>query len=208
MVVLRIKSILIMIPTALLIGILILRVGIPERYLTKDILTRTGGRSESYKTALHAFSSSPPAILFGVGQGTLYRPPQVYHCFYDPDRSKIGRSTSYGFSLKGSHSTILQPLAETGLIGFLFLAIILSWISRLFFARKYTRYRDPHTLQSRLALTGCVATFVLMLFDVVFFYNSWLTVIWTVFLIVGVETAEETNLMVEQSGFTEDYEYL
>lgn len=208
MVVLRIKSILITIPMVLLIGILILWVGMPERYLKKDILTRTGGRSESYKTALHAFSSSPPAILFGVGQGTLYRPPQVYRYFYDPDRSKVGRLTSYGFSLKGSHSTILQPLAETGLIGFLFLAVILSWISRLFFARKYTRYRDPYTVQSRVALAGCVATFVLMLFDVVFFYNSWLTIIWTVFLIVGVETIEETNLMAEQSRLMEDYEQL
>jgi len=146
MVVLRIKSILITIPMALLIGIFILWLGMPERYFTKDILTRPGGRSESYKTALHAFSSSPPAILFGVGQGTLYRPPQVYHYFYDPDRSKVSRPTSYGFSLKGSHSTILQPLAETGLIGFLFLVVILCWISRLFFCQKI--YSLPRPLYS------------------------------------------------------------
>jgi O-antigen ligase len=208
MVVLRIKSILITMPVALLIGILILWVGMPERYLTKDILTRTGGRSESYRTALHAFSSSPPAILFGVGQGTLYRPPQVYRYFYDPDSDKIGRLTSYGFSLKGSHSTVLQPLAETGLIGFLFLAVILSWISWVFFARKFTRYRDPCTLQSRLALAGCVATFVLMVFDVVFFYNSWLTVIWAIFVIAAAETVEENRFMATQTTSAEEYEYI
>jgi O-antigen ligase len=185
------QSLKLLVPLGVVFGIVISITGVPQRF--RDFAASP--RVETYKTALRAFSSSPKAMTVGLGHGHLYS------LLYDnARRSRERRSfayymkqnTKYGFSLRNSHSSFLQTLAENGLIGFLLFIVMPIWLFSKLFRPKYSRIRDPAMLRSRVALSGCVSTFVLMMVDVYILANMWLSFIWLTYAIAMAETIEET----------------
>jgi len=199
MLVSKVRSLVFVLPVGVLLGIMVLYVGIPERYIHFKDTTRF----ETYTTGLRAFSSSPQAIMFGVGHGRLYS--QLHENTFRMATRKASwhlrvRGTEYGVSFYESHSTIVRLLAETGLIGFCLFMVILVWLVFRLFALRYSRIKDPVMLQPRIALAGCVSTFILMPFDIYFLTYTWLTFIWLIFAIAAAETIGEVH-----AAFVENY---
>jgi len=191
-----IKALKFLIPAMFAFGVIILIKGVPERFLE----FQDSARFETYRTGFRVLTSSPRNFFFGVGHGGLY---SLLHDNTMRSLRGLGfahmatKETEFGFTLTNSHSTILQPLFENGVIGFLLLMIPLFWIVTRLFGRHYRKHRDPVTLQARMTLAGCTASMVLMLTSVFFFHASWLVFIWSIFAIAGVETVSETRWLAE-----------
>lgn len=190
-------------PLGILLGLVILMVGIPERFRHfEDRL-----RLETYKTSLRAVSSSPQAFIGGVGHGNLYSllHDVTLRKLHNKDRWYLQRKdSSYGFTLRNSHSSFLQPLAENGVIGFCLFIIMPSFLLWRLFAWRYSRIKDIKMQQARMALVGCIAGVMLMSLDVYILSNTWLTFIWLIFTIAAVETIGEAYQQTKMENYYED----
>jgi|GEM_PF-5759140 len=190
------KALKFLLPVVLVLGIVIAFTGIPERFLTMQDTARI----ETYKTGLRALTSSPRNFFVGVGHGGLYSllHDNTIRMLKGLAFSHMAtKETEFGFTLTNSHSTILQPLFENGVLGFAIMVIPLLWIFTRLFGRHYRKYHDPLTIQARMTLAGCTASMVLMLTSVFFFHTTWLVFIWAIFVIAGTETMAETRWLAE-----------
>lgn len=200
----KISAFKIIVPIAVLFGVIIAIMGIPERFRTLEDRSRL----ETYKTALRSFASSPQAVIVGVGHGHLYSllHDNTLRSLHHMDRWYLQTKDSpYGFTLRNSHSSFLQPLAENGLIGFSLFIIIEIFLLWRLFAWRYSRMPDIRIRQGRVALVGCVAGFVLMSLDVYILSSSWLSFIWLIYAICAAETIGEVCQQAETENYYEDY---
>jgi O-antigen ligase len=186
------KALKVIVPVALIFGAVIFFTGIPERYFTMEDTYRT----DTYKTGFRAFSFRPRNVIVGVGHGGLYS------LLHDNTLRRLHgkttwylktKDTEFGFTLTNSHSTILQSLIETGIVGFVLLMTALLWVLRRFLGRRYRRCRDPWTMQARLTLAGCAASMVLMITSVFFYHVCWLVFIWSILAVTAAETTAESS---------------
>ena len=183
-----IKTIKLFFPLVLIFLILIIIKDIPDRFKNfEDNL-----RIETYKTAINVFTDNYNNLIFGVGHGGMYSllHDNTIRKLKGKDRWFLQtKETKYGFTLTNSHSTFLQTLVETGIIGFVALSSSLFLVIINFF--KYYRLKDPWNNQARLTLSGCISSMALMGTDVFFYNVQWLVLIWTALMIFSVETIFE-----------------
>lgn len=199
----KIGALKIVLPMAVLFGLVIAAVGIPERFRNFEDIARM----ETYKTALRAVSSSPQAFIGGVGHGHLYSLlyDNTLRSLHHKDRWYLAKkNSSYGFTLRNSHSSFLQPLAENGVIGFCLFIIMPSLLLWRLFARRYSCIKDVKMQQARITLVGCMAGAVLMPLDVYILSNTWLTFIWLAFAIAAIETISEAYRQTKMERYYED----
>ncbi|MHC4693734.1 MAG: O-antigen ligase family protein [Planctomycetota bacterium] len=190
------KAIKVVVPVALVLGIVIFFTGIPQRYFEMIDTPRT----ETYKTAFRVFGSRPRNVIVGVGNGGMY---SMLHD--DTLRGLHGRrrwylstnETEFGFTLRSAHSTLTHVLVETGLVGFILLSTVLLWALRRFIGQRYRRCRNPWMIQARLTLAGCAASMVFMIPNTFFFNLPWLVFIWSIFVITAAETVAESSWFEE-----------
>jgi len=199
----KISALKVILPIGILLGLVILIVGIPERYFQFE----DNARVETYKTGMRAFTSSPKAILVGAGHGRLYSRLYVLS-----ERARTNandwfmqsKQTEYGFTIYSSHSTLVRLLAETGLIGFLLFVTVLLWLAWRLFGRRYTRIKNSVMFHGRISLVGCLAGYILMPFDVYIIEYSWLSFIWFIYAICAVETIGEAYQQTKMESYYED----
>lgn len=194
-----IKATKFLVPTLILVGVALLVWDVPERLrVLKDT-----ARFESYKTGMRAFASGPPSILVGHGHGSFYNSINPAKTV-TPWRKVVGtQMTRYGFSLVNSHSTYIQTLVETGLVGFVLVITPLMWLTWRCFAKRYRRIKTPMMLQARIRLLGAMATFPLMAMDAYIIRNYWLTTVWAVYAVSAAEEVEEAEYL--ESCAYQDY---
>lgn len=186
---LRIRSMVILTPFSVILLFVILLVGIPERF--RDFEDRS--RFDTYATAVRAWSVNPETMIFGTGHGALYSKLND-----DSLRNLVGKDrwflleekTQFGYTLRNSHSTLMRSLAETGMIGLALQLIPLTWIGfRLLLSRP--THADRSVLFGRCVLAGCAAMVVYMAGEEFFITAYWVTLLWTVFAVIGAETIKE-----------------
>jgi hypothetical protein len=190
------KALKFLIPVAFVLGIVILFVEIPERF----VVLADRERAETYKTGLRAVTSSPQSFVAGVGHGGLYSSlhDNTLRMLYGEGYEFLfSRETEWGFTLTSAHSTFTNVFVETGILGLTVLMIPLLWILRQLFGRRYSRYRDPITIQAKMILAGCAGSIAFMAANTFFVSKPWLVFLWSVFVIVGAETLAETKRLAE-----------
>lgn len=187
---LRVRAVLVILPAAFLLVGLVAFVGVPERLRNFEDQART----ETYRTGFRAYSDNLGNIVVGTGHGALYSK------LHDDSLRKLQRKsrwyllageTQYGYSLRNSHSAILRSLVETGPLGFLLLLFPLCWLTYRLVSARYHRPRIPGNLLASSTLAGCVAVIPYMALED-FFSAYWPVAIWSMFAIIGAETAADT----------------
>lgn len=186
---LRIRSMVVLTPFSVILLFVILLVGIPERFRSFE----DRSRFDTYATAIRAWSVNPETMIFGTGHGALYSKLND-----DSLRNLVGKDrwflledkTQFGYTLRNSHSTLMRSLAETGMIGLALQLIPLTWIGfRLLLSRPTNA--DRSVLFGRCVLAGCAAMVVYMAGEEFFITAYWVTLLWTVFAVIGAETIKE-----------------
>ncbi len=186
MLVLRIRSVTVLIPIAMVLGMLVVVFGVPERF--RDFRDR--GREVTYATAWRAFTSSPQATSIGLGHGALY---SRFHD--DTQRRQLGKDrwylltyrTPYGDTLRGSHTAILRTLAETGIVGGILFLIPILWLVSNTFLGGRREASLASRLEGKACLAGCIGVVPYMALDEFFVGASWIMVLWVSFVVIGCE---------------------
>ncbi len=184
------KALLLVVPIGVLVLILVVAVGVPERMRQLEDKTRV----ESYRTAWTAFTSSPTSMIVGVGHGHLYMPTyaNTMRRVYTRNRwHMLTLHTEFGTVLHGAHSTPMKVLPESGLVGAALLVVPLLWVIWSAFGFRIRKLRDPYTLQARFTLAGCITGMILMLVNTFFFSQPWLGLIWITLMLIASETVAE-----------------
>lgn len=188
----RIRSMMFLAPLSILLLFVILLVGVPERF--RDLQDRS--RFDTYATAIRAWSVNPQTVLFGTGHGALYSKLHDDSLRYIQGESRwflMEDKTQFGYTLRNSHSVFVRSLAETGVVGFCLQVIPLLWmIGRLLLPRPGARHRT--LLFGRSVLAGCAAMAAYMAAEEFFITAFWVTVLWTMFTVIGAETVKEQGV--------------
>ncbi len=185
---LRLRSILYLAPVGVILASIILFTGVPDRF--RNLEDRS--RLQTYETAFRAWSAHPWNWAFGTGHGALYSKLHDDSLRHIQGRDRwflLDQQTSFGYTLRNSHSTVFRSLAETGIIGFVLQCIPLVWLlSRLLLPRPGGR--EPRALFARSVLAGCTAMIAFMMAEEFFISAFWIVLLWTMFTVIGVESIE------------------
>ena len=189
---LRLRAAWLLLPPMMLLPFVLMATGIPERFTQFEDRVRL----ETYATAMRAFSDSPSNVLFGTGHGELY---SVLHDTTDrkalhKDRWYLLTDTNaFGFTLRSSHTAILRTLTETGIVGFVFLAIPIFWVTKRLFWPRIPVGGDPYGMHANCALAGCVAVVPYMFLDEFFVSAYWIVFLWCLFVVIGAESQRDAD---------------
>ncbi len=189
---LRLRAAWLLLPPMMLLPFVLMATGIPERFTQFEDRSRL----ETYATAMRAFSDSPTNVLFGTGHGELY---SVLHDTTDRkalhrDRWHLLTDTNeFGFTLRSSHTAILRTLTETGIVGFVFLAIPIFWVTKRLVWPRIPVRGDPYGMHANCALAGCVAVIPYMFFDEFFVSAYWIVFLWCLFVVIGAESQRDAD---------------
>lgn len=190
MIALRLRSLVFLVPTGLILLIVLIFVGVPERLRNIEDNARTA----TYATAFRALASRPQNVVLGVGHGGLYSKlhDDAIRSMYGEDRWYLLEGSSpYGYTLRNSHSTFLRSLAETGPLGLVLTLIpLLAVLSRLLRPR-YLWMRDPSAVHAKSILAGCAALIPYMAFEEFFISAFWIVLLWTIYAVIGAETIDD-----------------
>lgn len=187
-----IRAALLLVPVALVLLSVFAVVGLPERFRSLQDAART----ESYATALRAYTSSTRNVVVGSGHGTLYTK------LHDDSLRKIlgkdrwyllAHETDFGYSLRNSHSALLRSLVETGIPGLLLMLTPLVWLLARPLSRSFRAAPHPHRILLRSALAGCAAALPLAVFEELFISAFWVVVLWTIYVVCAAEGVDRSS---------------
>jgi len=190
---LRLRSLMFLLPVAIVLSSPLLFTGIPERFRNLE----DHSRFKTNATALRTFAAGPRNIMVGAGHGAIYSTlhDQTLRRLHRKDRWYLfSESTPFGYTLRSSHTAILRTLAETGVLGCVLFLIPLIWMLWHLLAPRFQSIRDAACLQAKCALAGCAAMIPYMAFDEFFVSAFWLVLLWTMFVVVATENAAETGV--------------
>ena len=196
---LRHRAIWFVFPSGLVVLLIVAVFGVPERFQNFE----DQSRFQTYATALRAFSASAEHVAFGTGHG------QLYSTLHDNTERKmlqrprwylLDDRNEYGYTLRSSHTAILRPLAETGIIGFTFASIPLVWILKRLLLPKTRIGKCRYGLHATCALSGCAATIPYLALDEFFVSSFWVVVLWCTFVVIAAESQWDADMARQIHG--------
>lgn len=145
-------------------------------------------REENIKTSLQISTSSFKNFIFGTGYGDVWQFGSK-----SPDAGFIG--TAYGMLLHHPHSTFLKIFVELGAVGLLLIIFILGVIAKEF----YGSIKRNNAHRSYILFAVLCTSAVSFSTDLFLFQNWHISLLWWLFLFLGLLYPEEKKLTKQQS---------
>jgi hypothetical protein len=98
----------------------------------------------------------------------------------------ISEKTSFGETLRSSHTALMRTFVETGILGGILLYGMLAAMAFHLLRRGLPECRS-YVIEGKALMAGCVAVIPNMALDEFFVSAPWVLLLWTLYIVLGAE---------------------